>query len=260
MSAAEPRSTYAASRTKRPRATNAEMKERADFFVAYAERHDPVTVRQLYYQAEVAGLPGIEKTDAGYNKVQRQVLKLRRKGLLKYRHIADATRWTRHTTRFDTPEEAIRATAKFYRKSLWTAVNEYVEIWCEKDALAGVIFGTADEYDTPLMVTRGFVSEEKLERFAADKGIRVDLRQIAVTEQQIRDWKLPTRPPKRNSPADRKWPHTFACELDAIDPDTLRYLVEAAILRHLNPGELKVLRAAEESEREILLGYARRAA
>jgi len=66
------------------------MEVRAKFLTDYAEGHGPVTVRQLYYQAVVAGLPGIEKTESGYFKVQRQALDLRRSGDLAYKHIADA--------------------------------------------------------------------------------------------------------------------------------------------------------------------------
>jgi hypothetical protein len=43
---------YGASPLKR--ATRAEMEERARFLIDYAEKHGPVTVRGLYYQAEVA--------------------------------------------------------------------------------------------------------------------------------------------------------------------------------------------------------------
>ena len=99
-----------------------------------------MTVRQLYYRAEVEGLPGIDKTESGYDKIQRQVLLLRRTGLLPYRHIADLTRWMRQPTTFDSVEEALQETARLYRKALWRDADVYVEIWCEKDALAGVIY------------------------------------------------------------------------------------------------------------------------
>ena len=33
------------------------MEERAEFLIPYAEEHGPVTVRQLYYQAEVTAFP-----------------------------------------------------------------------------------------------------------------------------------------------------------------------------------------------------------
>src|SRR6476646_4894452 len=66
---------YAASPVKRRRrrATNAEMEERAKFLIAYAEEHGP-TVRGLYYQAEVAGIAGIDKDDKSYSKIQRGFL------------------------------------------------------------------------------------------------------------------------------------------------------------------------------------------
>ena len=235
-----------ASRIKR--ATRAEMEERAEFLIAYAEEHGPVTVRQLYYQAEVNSLPGIDKTDNGYDKIQEQVLKLRREGRLDYGLIADATRWMRKPQSFNGIEQALADTARFYRKDLWTDADSYVEIWCEKDALAGVVLPVTAKYDVPLMVARGFSSEtfcyeaiaargdddrpyyvyylgdldragqdaarslkEKLTRFADEEGIEVIFDQIAVTERQIIFLKLPTREPKRNSPADRKWPHDAAC-------------------------------------------------
>ena len=74
---------------RRPRATKAEMEERAEFLIAYAEEHSPVSVRQLYYQAETADVPGIDKTESSYGKVQHQVLMLRRAGRLSYEHISD---------------------------------------------------------------------------------------------------------------------------------------------------------------------------
>jgi len=293
LGAAEtPSSAYPPSRIKRRRATSSEMQARADFLVDYSRRNGPVTVRGLYYQAEVHQVPGIEKDDAGYGKVQYQTLSLRRSGLLDYDWIADATRWMRKPRSFDSIEDALRHTAAFYRRSLWRDTDEYVEIWVEKDALAGVIYPVTELYDVPLMVTRGFSSEtfcyeavaaraaderpyhvyylgdfdrsgqdagrsleEKLVRFAAEKDIEVIFETVAVTEEQIDTWKLPTRPHKRKSPADRKWPHAFACELDAIAPNVMRDLVEAAINRHLPQHQLRVLQEAEASERMLLQAW-----
>jgi hypothetical protein len=266
------------------------MEERAEFLIDYAKKHGPVTVRGLYYQAEVHGIPGIDKQDNSYGKVQRQVLDLRRSGRLDYDHIADATRWMRKPTSYRGPEAAIARLARNYRKDLWADLPDYVEIWCEKDALAGVIYPVTEQYDVPLMVTRGFTSEtfcyeavaarrdddcpyyvyylgdfdragvdaarsleEKLRRFAEDEGLDdLIFESIAVNEEQIRDLNLPTREPKRVSAADRKWPHEFACELDAIPPDDLRGIVEHAINLHLPQDQLQVLKIAEESERDFL--------
>ena len=96
-------------------------------------------MRGLYYQAEVARLPGIDKTDAGYDKVQRQVLKPapRRSARLRRHRGRDALDAQAATV--DGIEEALSDTARLYRKALWTDAEAYVEVWCEKDALAGVI-------------------------------------------------------------------------------------------------------------------------
>jgi hypothetical protein len=284
---------YEASPVKRRRATKDEMEERAEFLIDYAEAHAPVTVRGLYYQAEVAGVPGIDKDDKGYAKVQRQVLSLRREGLLSYGCIADATRWMRKPHTHDSVEDALHETAKYYRKALWRDSEDYVEIWCEKDALAGVIFPVTSMYDVPLMITRGFSSEtfcfeaveawepheernrthwvyylgdfdragqdaarslkEKLDRFSEERDVLVIFEQIAVNEDQIERWQLPTREPKRKSPVDKQWPFKHACELDAIPPDTLRELVQGEIERHLPADQLAILQTAEESERTEIM-------
>src|SRR5680860_98204 len=161
---------YAPSRYKKSRATKAEMEERAECLITYAEEHGPITVRGLYYQAEVAGLPGIDKNEASYEKVQRQVLSLRREGRLGYHHIADMTRWMRKPTTFDSIDDAVADTVRTYRRNLWRDAPNYVEVWCEKDALAGVIYPITERYDVPLMVARGFVSETFAYEAVAARG------------------------------------------------------------------------------------------
>jgi len=57
------------------------MEQRRQFILSYAPLHGPISVRGLYYQAEVNNLPGITKADGDYNKIQRLVLELRRDGI-----------------------------------------------------------------------------------------------------------------------------------------------------------------------------------
>lgn len=285
-------SVYQAGRLKRRRATGAEMDERARFFIAYALAHGPVTVRGLYYQAEVAGVPGIDKTEAGYNKVQAQVLQLRRDGLLPYDTIADATRYMRKPRTFDGWEDALRSTALLYRKSLWADSDQEVEIWIEKSALAGVIYPVTNEFDVPLMPTGGFTSEtfaheavdrlrgtgrglviyslydfdrsgqdaayslhEKVDRFGRQYGVDVEFHELGLNYDQVLALRLPTRPPKRTTSADQRWPFEVAAELDAIPPDTLRGMVRRAIERHLPADQLAYLKEVESAERQTLMEF-----
>jgi hypothetical protein len=54
-----------------------------------------------------------------------------------------------------------------------------------------------------------------------------------------------------------KWPHPYACELDALDPDTFRGMVRSCIERHLPHDELERLKVIEEAERETFAIMAR---
>ena len=283
---------YPDSRIKRHRATASEMEERAQFLISYAREHHPVTVRGLYYQAEVAGVPGIDKTEASYAKVQHQVLELRRQGRLSYHWIADSTRQQRRPYTCLSMADALEDAVHGYRRSLWQDADADVEIWCEKDALAGVIEKVTSEYDVPLMVSRGFTSEtfafeaieayvetwrplvvyalydfdrsgadatcslrEKLTRFGDERGVDVRFNILGLTVEQVEEWNLPTRPHKRATVADQRWPHPYACELDAIPPHDLRALVKGAIEQHLPADELARLLNIEDQERETMMQF-----
>jgi hypothetical protein len=72
--------------------------------------------------------------------------------------LADNTRWQSKPRTFDGVEEALRETARLYRKSLCADADAYVEIWSEKDALAGVVLPVAAQFGMPLLVARGYAS------------------------------------------------------------------------------------------------------
>jgi len=48
---------------------------------------------------------------------------MRRAGGLPYDYLADNTRWQRKPRTFDSVEDALRDTAAFYRKNLWTTAD-----------------------------------------------------------------------------------------------------------------------------------------
>src|SRR5215469_6725067 len=222
---------YQASPIKRARATKAEVAARREALLDIIEAGRPMTVRQVFYQATVHGL--VEKAESGYGKIQTDLTVMRRAGELPYDWLADNTRWQRKPRTFDSVEDALKETARFYRKNLWTDADAYAEIWLEKDALSGVIYPVTSMYDVPLMVARGYASlsflysaaeainelavpayiyhlgdfdpsgvnagekiEETLREMAPDADITFE--RIAVTEEQIDDWDLPTRPTKKS--------------------------------------------------------------
>src|SRR3954465_13435931 len=117
---------YVASPIKRARASKAQMETRAEALIEIARAMQPCTVRQAFYQATVRGL--VEKTEAGYAKVQRQLADLRRAGELPWHWIADNTRRQRKPQTWDSLQDALDETARTYRRSLWSSAASYVEI------------------------------------------------------------------------------------------------------------------------------------
>src|SRR4051812_37680601 len=116
---------YMASPIKRHRATKAEVELRRERLYEIISQMRPMTVRQVFYQATVRDL--VEKSEVGYAKVQTDTVLMRRIGHLPYDWLADNTRWQRKPRTFDSAEEALRETARLYRKSLWSDADCYVE-------------------------------------------------------------------------------------------------------------------------------------
>ncbi|MCK8786746.1 hypothetical protein M0638_20450 [Roseomonas sp. NAR14] len=270
---------------KRQRATRAEMQERRAALYAIIEAMKPMTVRQVFYQATVRGV--VEKTEQGYGKVKADLAEMRRAGELPYEWLADNTRWQRKPRTYSGIAEALNDTARLYRKSLWATAGSYVEVWLEKDALSGVVYPVTSLYDVPLMVARGYASltflhssaeyiaeldvpayvyhlgdfdpsgvnaGEKIEATLREMapGAEIHFERLAVTPGQIRAWNLPTRPTKTTDSRAKGFGE-ISVELDAIEPAMLRALVQVAIEDHLPRHELDVLKAAEASERDLLL-------
>ena len=245
-----------------------------------------MTVRQVFYQATVRGIT--EKTEAGYTKVQTDLVLMRRSGALPYGWLADNTRWQRKPATYTSIQEALEETAKLYRKALWAQAGAYVEIWLEKDALAGVVYPVTSCYDVPLMVARGYASlsflhsaaehirtrdvpihvyhlgdfdpsgvnaGEKIEQTLRELAPEADIsfERIAVTPAQITAWSLPTRPTKTTDSRAKGF-GDISVELDAIEPGMLRQLVHTTLARHLPPHELDALRMVEAEERRLIGG------
>jgi len=242
----------------------------------------PMTVRQMFYALTTRGL--VEKTEQGYKRVAYRLLQTRRLGIIPYDFIADSTRWMRKPKTYESLADFLRESQNTYRHSLWMDRDEYVEIWIEKDALAGVVYEITAKWDVPLMVTRGFPSEtfvyeaaqnvkeqgklaylyyfgdydpsgmaisddlsDRLRKF----GVDAFFERVAVVPSQIVSMNLPTRPTKRSDTRSRNW-RGGSVELDAIPANVLREMVEDCITQHIDEAELERIKRIESLERETL--------
>ncbi|MBL8726658.1 MAG: hypothetical protein JNK49_21635 [Planctomycetes bacterium] len=250
----------------------------------------PMTVRQIYYQAVTKGL--IDKTEQQYKAIGRLLVLMRRDGTIDYQDIADNTRWMRKPTSYGSIEDALAQTARIYRRQVWADLECRVEVWLEKEALAGVLVDVTAKWDVPLMVTRGYPSlsylhsageairasgletfiyyfgdhdpsgvdiarhvAESLAEFAGD--VSVTFTPVAIRKEQIRIFNLPTRPTKSSDSRARDW-EGGSVEVDALHPDVLRSLANDVIEYHIPEGHMDTLLAAEASERQALRMFGKR--
>lgn len=271
---------YGSSTVKRQRRSQAQLGELDDAIVEAVEADHPVTLRGVYYRVVSAG--AVEKTENGYRAVGRRLLALRRAGVVPYGYITDGTRYVLHRPSWRDTEEALDALASSYRKMLWLNQPVNVQLFTEKDAITGVIEGVANRWDVPLGVVRGYASETfayemanaldpdcttviyqlgdhdpsgvnawdvfctRVQAFAPD--VDVEFERLAVTPAQIVELELPTRPTKTSDTRARNFVGE-SVEVDAIPAPTLRALVEAAIVQHIDPTALAVTRGVEDQER-----------
>ncbi|MGE5756176.1 MAG: hypothetical protein ACM35G_10755, partial [Planctomycetaceae bacterium] len=116
-----------------------------------------MTIRQLFYR--LVSLGTIAKTEAEYKAtVVRLMGEMRRAGDVPFGWIADNTRWMRKPATHSSLNGFLRRSAETYRRAIWDNQDAYVEVWLEKDALAGVLIDVTAPWDVPLMVTRGYAS------------------------------------------------------------------------------------------------------
>jgi hypothetical protein len=137
------------------------MAEIRDAIVDVLTEGGRMTVRQVFYQLVVRNV--IEKSEAAYQGIVIRLLtEMRLDGTVGWERIVDETRRTRQTRTFDSITDALENTAQFYRRSALRECGDYIEIWCEKEALAGLIWEEASDYDVPVLVSKGMPSLTQL--------------------------------------------------------------------------------------------------
>lgn len=275
------------SRPTKPRRSRADIRAIRETIAALLEADNPMTVRQVFYRLVSIGV--IEKTEREYKgTVVRLLGDMRLEREIPFAWIADHTRWMRKPSTHTGLADLLQSQAQTYRRDLWSDQSAYVEVWLEKDALAGVLYPETEEWDVPLMVTRGYPSlsylseaahairserkptflyyfgdldpsgvdiprsiERNLRELAPDAEIH--FKRVAVNPDQIEEFGLPTRPTKGTDSRIGGFVGE-SVEVDAIPPAELRAMVRACIVRHVNRRTLDETRRIESLERETLAG------
>ena len=133
----------------------------ADAIVSqYQAQGFDLTLRQLYYQFVAKGF--IPNKQAWYTKLQGIVNDARLAGLLDWDAIVDRTRNLMSLQHWGSPSDPVRMLAHSYHEDLWADQRYRVEVWIEKDALAGVLDSVCPQLDVPYFSCRGYTSQSEM--------------------------------------------------------------------------------------------------
>jgi hypothetical protein len=252
-----------------------------------AEAAQPITGRGIGYKLFTAGrIPAMDRPSM--QSVYRLLKEAREEGTIPWEWIVDETRKLERVASWDDPAAYVRTVSRSYRRDFWTQQPTRVEVWSEKGTIRGVLAPLLDHYGVGFDPVHGFNSSTRVYNSAQDDdgselivlyvgdydpsgmymsehdlpdrlieygGDHITIKRIALTREHLvglppfpaSDKKKDTRYPwfVRNF-GDRCW------ELDAMDPNDLRNLVEEAIQDEIEPIAWERCAVVEKAERESL--------
>jgi hypothetical protein len=263
-------SEYSGTSPKKGRGRSQASKDLIAAMYASAAAAQPITGRGIGYKLFVAHLIASMST-RDMKKVYRLLKEAREEGIIPWSWIVDETRGVEKVATWDNPAEFLRQMAKAYRLDFWKQQPVRCEVWSEKGTVRGVLAPTLDRYGVGFNPVHGFnsatnvhdavqrdddrdliilyvgdydpsglcMSEKDLpERLVEYGGHHVKLKRIALTLDHVSG--LPSFPASDKKGDTRyKWFCTNygdrCWELDAMDPNVLRAIVEEKIKELIEP-------------------------
>jgi hypothetical protein len=117
----------------------------------------PITLRGLFYRVVSAGwLPSTEIKH--YKRLGKVAVRLRESRSVPFNWIVDNVRATLKPPSWSGLSEYAEICSESYRLAFWDSLPDYVHVFCEKDAIAGVIQPVTEEFDVRLTPIRGYAS------------------------------------------------------------------------------------------------------
>ena len=253
-------------------------KYRADGFI--------LTLRQLYYQFVSRDLIPNQQTE--YKRLGSIINDGRLAGLIDWSAIEDRTRNLKNLSHWDSPRDIIDSAVHSYRRDHWEGQSNYVEIWCEKEALSGIFEQAANRWDVPHFSCRGYVSQSEMWRAAIrligmidegrdvyilyfgdldPSGIDMDrdiyerlnlfgcpatVERMALTSPQITQYDPPPNPAKITDSRCKAYIQIYghdSWELDALEPMVLSDIVENRIRSLIDQDQWDEIISKEQGEK-----------
>lgn len=126
----------------------------------YQRQGYKLTLRQLYYQ--FVARDEIPNTVQSYKRLGDIINEARLLGLISWEAIEDRTRNLESLSTWRSPHEIVDACGRSYRMDLWDSQLHRIEVWVEKEALAGVVERAARQWRVPFLSCRGYTSQSEM--------------------------------------------------------------------------------------------------
>jgi hypothetical protein len=272
------------------RAATLEVIEQANTIIAeYVEDGYDLTLRQLYYQFVARDmLPNDQKS---YSRLGDIVNNGRLAGLIDWNAIEDRTRNLDELNYWDDPADIISSAVNWYRLDKNADQPYYIEVWVEKEALAGVFERVCDELEIPSFACRGYVSQSEMwraanrlirraqgrrakilhfgdhdpsgidmtrdirDRLRMFRARRLDVERLALTMEQVEEYSPPPNPAKQTDARFADYAGMYgeeSWELDALEPQVLADLVRDRVLELRDWPSWEPIADEQEEQKELL--------
>jgi len=83
--------------------------------------------------------------------------------------------------------------------------------------------------------------------------VEVQFERVGLTAQQVRDYALPTAPPKATDSRSKTW-SGGTCQLEALPPNVIAEILRAAIEKHIDWTQFNADLEAEDVDRLMIRG------
>lgn len=248
-----------------------------------------LTLRQLYYQFVARDL--LPNRPNEYKRLGNVVNDGRLAGLIDWDAIEDRTRNLQSLSTWWGPSDIVAGAAAQFRLDLWYDQAYRIEVWIEKEALAGVFQRVCESERVPFFSCRGYTSQSEMWGAAQrlnqyqEKGqtpailhfgdhdpsgidmsrdikdrlgvfqCNVIFRRLALNMDQVEAFSPPPNPAKVTDSRFDGYLREYGAEsweLDALEPAVLAGLVSEAVAEFRDNGMWADASDLEDENRKVL--------